>query len=515
MIIKIFTILCMFLGSNLYPSEEDNRNQNIPQGLNPFNDKNELSLHLEKNYPHLFQGSRKERSLYSNPDRMYGLLKEFCYYQNEKTTITPHMIKYCQNQVSSEHFLIKEMKEIMMKGWINNHYLAGWPIRLAASRSQISSDEASFYENVFPEPQIHRLLSQLCKAEQWKNPLIQVLFLGDTENQLDNPLRNISTIYPTLLSWGYKNILRPSEYFNEVPLLLINEGKLGIWYLSDRLLKNIFPIAVPEKEIVGHGVRMSPLGFTVHDYLHLLVDGRQKILEQSLLQYALDYSNHGDYDSFIRAKRPQLLCYQHYKIQQGLLKFSDHLLSHFLPVYGFHELTKLMVPLFIMIHEFQGWSQNLYHLYDLRDILNSIVNTSIKVIQNAPAESPADPLETSPIDGKSLWTNKKIKEYFLNNLKRENKELASNVKRQKIVREERFIQSIFYLKNGKTPQDRFVLTLFHKWGGIEDYNGLLNLCGEGLQKPDLTKLGHLEARKTAIDYVKDTQEALGQKYSDL
>ena len=159
----------------------------------------------------------------------------------------------------------------------------------ALQSSNISSYERDFFDHLSPLGQLMNLslmdsdasFSDLILTGRNLKSALKHNPHASNVNIFTHQYPSIQNISHEVFSRFHEEIesrLSPRTFF---PVL--GKGFLGYHYLIENLIHKRYPIAVPKpsSSLSAHGIKeMSPLGFTIHDIAHIILDGRMHFLSE-------------------------------------------------------------------------------------------------------------------------------------------------------------------------------------------------------------------------------------------
>jgi hypothetical protein len=405
-------------------------------------------------------------------------------------------------------------------------WVLGIHLRYMAGTSVISEEERDLFTHVV-RPEI---FNGLIKREAWQDHFKTFFSIG-IEDDLD---RGIETHYLTqnihgkAIDYASSQLSRyyPANFYYPI----LGQGHFGVSFLVGSSLRGVFLMAFPPRPLKAHGTRLGAFG--LHDALHGMVDPRQRSLESYIVEEADHYVGRGgDAINFIERFTPHAVR-QHRALMSALLNIYQDFITRLLPAYGRQEFVETMNGFFWVQHEASGYSPFSYKSHDLEGIIEKLARAAVSGLRDKYGwESSFDPLETSPIDGRSALTQEQMVHYaFENRLVKDRRiilpssyyqqyplpgqaEYLRGLARKKQIKAKvssspRFIDVAFSFNSGQQITYTFP-TLFHKWLNMDDSIGLLNLKGsDRLTKPFLQ--GTPYPRQLAIQTLDKVRERLEQ-----
>jgi hypothetical protein len=379
--------------------------------------------------------------------------------------------------------LLREVQTRREDEDLSSSFLWTLPFRHAAERSTITDAEKDFFTNiVYPD-----LFFGMLENKGWRNH--------------DSAYANLRSVAEasyseSLSSKGTEKIAeRVDKLFPaSAPYPCLGYGILGLSFLVENYLDQIFPIGFPMDRSYVHGVSLSPYGFAAHDRLHAEIDPREDELHRHVLQRGEDYfCKGGNVDDFIEVY-PSIAVAKYNLLRGALKEIYKNLGSKLLLRDGLDAYRKVMVGFFWILHEEPNFPSELYDMNDL--------NAVLKVITPAPNNDLDDPLQTSPLTGKTEMTDEDIIRYAL---KQTPSAALDDIESINVTRSPRFIDVTTRFRNGEKTEESFP-TLYSEWEDVSDDLGLLEFGGTKIEKPDLTRV---EApRSVALATLKKVNEEM-------
>lgn len=401
-------------------------------------------------------------------------------------------------------------------------------LRYAAAVSELSKDERNLFKHLV-NPQI---LRGLFESNSWLDhyKAITSIALADDHKNSTGATYTFQNVHYEIGELIDKQILKyfPPTVFYPFPGI----GKFGICFLIQSYINQIFPLGLPaanknDNRIQAHGSKLSRVSFMIHDTLHADVDPRGGTVKAHIINKTEQYYSRGGITiPFVKYYTPLAVKY-YIVLMHSLEQIYNKFIQHLLPYYGKNEFQRAMVGFFLIVHELPAYRGDVYSNNDLEDIISSMVKWS-KAAQNSKFswESSFDPLNTSPIDGKSIFCKEQIFRSFVDkHLAKDARILMPScyystsplpdraeyirelVSGYKITNSDRFIDAEIVFRTGQIIKYSLP-TLYHKWTNLDDSIGLLKLAGINIIKPDLTGLEREASRKLARDTINQVREQL-------
>ncbi|RZI46443.1 hypothetical protein [Candidatus Finniella inopinata] len=453
------------------------------------------------------EDERKKPSTISQPDFLesnpYGFL--IAYAQAFQTYVGS--LKF-----DGKDIILKDLERYIAKNAVSANELLMLALRIQGAQSTPSDDEKDLYKHLYKPAE--ELIEGVMLGQAWKSDMQTVKQIEKYKNQIQYKKAYDDDYYqPNLASEVYKTLhtqleqILPIQHYIPLP----GENYLGIHYLLDCQFDDHFPIALPkpDQSTSAHGVKMAPITFTVHDYLHFLIDGRRRALRQyarTLLDEAV--SKGADYEEAMPIVVQQVA--GHYKLVtnsfRSLLRALDRrAISETAPM-AQNDYYRNLSALFWMVRETPTAWTGCFEKKILPDLLAQMAKNAKDSLSDIESwENEFDPFCTSPIDGKPFRTNDEIITEIVD--KPENAKPFLNhymsgtftkedVKRAIVKPTPRFTDVIVTSKRGESWHYSFP-TLHHKYKNACDNLKLLRWAGSNLSFEALT-LDPTEGRATAI-----------------
>lgn len=415
----------------------------------------------------------------------------------------------------------KFLDEISMQQSNNNIspvWLIGAYLRYAAALSNIGSDERDLLLHLV-NPSV--LKSITATNEAWAAHVggFHSILIAEDLSDDSKYSHAFSNLHGEIVDLLKDELAKSFPSHTVYPFAGI--AKFGVSFLIGCYLDQVFPIGLPprnnrDNKNPGHGTRMSRVTFSIHDVVHADLDPRENSLEK-LIYYATDafVEMGGNGPGFIKFYTP--IAVRRYMALMACLKAINHaFLSQLLPYAGKEEYKKAMLGFFLMTHEYAFYNSSSFTNNDLADVIHKLVAGSKSgLLSNEAWESSYDPLQTSPFNGASTFSEAELINYAFNNkLVKDNTvsvgksfySLFPQPPREESIRKlvhraratpsisGRFIDIEFDLRTGQKKRYTYP-TLFLKWHNIDDSLGLLKMAGVKIAKPDIAGLELPEARK--------------------
>ncbi|MGL4427197.1 MAG: hypothetical protein ACRCUQ_05540 [Alphaproteobacteria bacterium] len=287
---------------------------------------------------------------------------------------------------------------------------------------------------------------------------------------------------------------------------LLGESILNVRFLLNCWLEGLYPIPFPtEVQKNVHGVpETSPFSFAFHDFLHAKAD--KAILHSAFRAYAED--------ALLKAQQPGIFLSDliEQKIPYLAQKFDLFKSSVKKALEHVQENKKSLVGLFLLIHEFPAFTQELFKQESPSKIFELMRDGSLEALKDSESwDHPSDSFTTNPISGENSATDEEIKRAALQEissekfyyppytykkmgdngedvwLSPEEKEKAEKAYLQRaranIKETKDFIHVVLTFENGEIKEVTYP-TLYRKVNNFHAYKGLFKMAGlESLQKP--------------------------------
>ncbi|MBT4880597.1 MAG: hypothetical protein HOI80_03710 [Alphaproteobacteria bacterium] len=382
-----------------------------------------------------------------------------------------------------------------------------------------------------------------------------LLRLASVSHKVDGITReNLNKSYAPMISYRVKEKIRYQVEELLGPQLLfpvLGHGKFGLSTLTKAYLQELFLLGVPDKNVVAHGISLSPVTFKCHDLAHKLVDPRRNSLKDYILFMTdfhigkiIETGNPSskeplppEYsaDTFSKFYTP-LAVAKYCALHDALLSIYNSFLTKILPYRGQKEFDAVMAGFFWALHEEPNFPSEIFGVPDLDLVIDTLVGdysptlpyTQKNTEETSEVDITHDPLITSPLNGTTSMSDDEIVEYVLSHGKISDSEEVKfkemsvfsedAIYREDVVdskvlkRSSRYIDVQLSLRSGDTLTFYFP-TLYQKWRNADDLLGILNIAHSlydtPLQKPDLENadsprelaqqfLGKLEERKSIM-----------------
>ncbi|MGL4825597.1 MAG: hypothetical protein ACRC4G_05330 [Alphaproteobacteria bacterium] len=287
---------------------------------------------------------------------------------------------------------------------------------------------------------------------------------------------------------------------------LLGESILNVRFLLNCWLEGLYPIPFPtEVQKNVHGVpETSPFSFALHDLLHAKQD--EAILHSAFRAYVED--------ALLKAQQPGVF------LSDLIEQNTPHLVKKFnlfkssvrMALGHVQENKKSLVGLFLLIHEFPAFTQELFKQESPSKVFELMRDGSLESLKSSGSwDNSSDPFMTNPTSGEISATDEEIKRAALQAissekfyyppytykkmgdngedvwLSPEEKEKAEKAYLQRaranIKETKDFIHVVLNFENGKIKEVTYP-TLYRKVNNFHAYKGLFKMAGlESLQKP--------------------------------
>lgn len=484
-----------------------------------------------KKYPELFKGEETKLLTREDQTQLFDFLEQEAKKQENASQKAytqfkpyPFLIPYAEKIIAylsefdfpGKIIIISDLKRYIETQQVSTHALLIALLRAQASMSEKTEQESDLYRHL-PRP-AEELIDGVLMNEAWKSDL-------QAYAQIDKfysptPKKSFDDFYidPINLNLDYE-VYQELQNALEVALpqqiyfTVLGINYFGLHYMIESLLADRFPIAIPKpnQSRSAHGINMSPLGFTVHDYLHYKIDYRRRTLHHYAIELLNKAGENGvDYEKAIPIIVTRVA--HHYQIlNSSLAALIDSVDSQAASdKISKSDYRALLSGFFWILHETPTAFMDTFKHARFADILDHIKNQSHSNLDSHSAwENPFDLLETSPIDGTSVLTDAMIIEKISRNLE-ESKEYLTNyayvypdkidkIKHGKVIRSKRFIDVILTLKTGKKLYYS-IPTLYHKYTNALSNLKSLKWAGEEWSAPSLPA-EPIHAREIAIETI--------------
>lgn len=302
-----------------------------------------------------------------------------------------------------------------------------------------------------------------------------------------------------------------------IPYPLLGKAKLPIRELIGHMLNRVYPVCIPTpgSTHLAHGVRLSALGFALHDFYHAYHhNGIGPLLQHIISQASQCVEKGGDAKVFLEDYKEHALG-RHTLMTEFFKAFLAEIDSLPLP-----ERKHILAGWFLLLHEHPFLSEYIYTLHSLKAVLQKMTSLSILRLENTQMwESPWDPIVSSWSDGKSALeveeiADKAIAEFLHNpscvlpesyyKAEPEDKPnfLKSFIVNSRVETNPRFVDVHLRLRTGETKTYSFP-TLLHKLKNMADSDAILKYAGVKDYRPR-----EIASRKDALDALMFTSTQL-------
>lgn len=388
--------------------------------------------------------------------------------------IEDHIKSLLQDNINIK-ILLEEIRYIKELKQVTPSWLLALHFRVQAAISTISDDEKKLIEHI-PNP-AEALVYGLTKDKLWKNLNSNKII----DYYKENRVRDLFYSDHTQLSSNIrKKVYDCLVNISPIYFPLLGSKVLSIEFLILTSLDNIYVMGMPSNRNRVHGIELSPLSFTVHDYLH--GENDLKIKEHSLFTYTFEViesliKKNIDVDDAIRLATET--ANDKYKILSSfLIDIFEKML----------EDKKYLAGLFALLHEFPSFSPEIFKKKSLRDVMDCLINECQKEIENtSELMRESDLLGTNIFNGECSKSDDQILEYT-KKISSVEKQLASmeKIRSASVKRSDRFID-VSFQDNNLNECRHSMHTIFHKLENANDYLKLLNYAKYDIKKPDFTK----------------------------
>ena len=284
--------------------------------------------------------------------------------------------------------LIQEVKHHIESESTNYAWFIVSVMRYLASISDINEDELSFLRFIPEAASYERYL----REQGWKNPFSLILI--DTHFDDDDSLyhyapsrvKSFGTVYSTKADINYcaLNKLVCSElakYPSSAHMFwypVFGESVLGLCTLFKHYNRGNFLIGIQDKQNKVHSTVLGPAAFALHDAVHADIDPREDVIShwvESLVVKAIEKGVDifdavqvctryvvERYDSFVKMYE----AIYHHIMATTLIHHKDEVL-----------FKRMMVGLFLQMHEYPAFSQATYAGNDLGSIFEHLDRKSV------------------------------------------------------------------------------------------------------------------------------------------
>lgn len=383
-------------------------------------------------------------------------------------------------------------------------------LRYLACKSDIKEESLSVFNNT----EVSNLLDVISVEEARKSFHSFLSFLESHSEMI------ISSMFksPLLGKLSFSCLEKIEEYLRreavyDFSYLLFAEKdkpkKFGVSFLTVANWMNSSPISVTHERVTAHGLDLSPVEFGLHDYAHKKVDRKTKAVLDTVTTLTNKHLEEGGTTQ--ESPRITKAVADHFKVLQTCMLLVQ---KRIMDKYYLSDPVK-----YNEIVNGSFWAEHEYSTLDHEDLLRPSFSEIIKSLSekvqsgftmNESWENSYDPLNTSPLTGESSLSDQQIikkvfddfvlkdldyMSFFMGNIfhnpdsEEEKKETFLNALHSVDVKRQsgRYINVVFHFKNGFQKSYRLP-TLYHKWRNIDDANGLLELSGQKVLKPNLSEI---------------------------
>jgi len=499
----------------------------------------EAADQIRKKYPTFFKG---ENNRYMPKKAQQDFFRLFeTQAKNPKNASQPSLVEskpyeffipyaqalgeyVCTLDFKGKEIILEDLERYVTRNEVSGNKLLMVVLRIQAAQSVLSPDEIDLHQHLLKPAEA--LVTGLMKDEAWRSDMQTARQIAEyacfpkNKNAYDDyrPIGALaSEIYDDLKTKLSQTL--PSRLYFPLP----GESYLGIHYLLDCLFDDHFPIAMPTpgQSKKAHGADMSPLGFTIHDYLHYLIDSRRR----SLLRYAITLLDKAvsegiDYEAAIPLAVKQAV--GHYKLimttfKSLLLALDQRAIDEERPL-SEKQYRQSLGGLFWLFHETETLPERCFEKATLHElVLQMTEDAKAKLRANECWESDFDLFETSPVDGATVLSDDVIAEKVLDRLGEVKAFLTHpvytrftkiDVKKTEVKKSPRFVDVIVTFKNGESRHYSFP-TLYHKYENAKDNLKLLQWSGLDLRFEALP-IDTAAPRKTALKDINQVGNALAR-----
>lgn len=406
-----------------------------------------------------------------------------------------------QESIPTLSFLTEEINYRLESNDITPNWLLCLGLRLQAGISTPSEEEKDIFAHT-PNPG-EKFIKSLYHRSAWKSheKTLHALKTFKEKNHL------YLTTHYELPHSDYKSIKQHISSLNkELPEAvfypLFFTGGLDFSYIAENIFDEVYPIAHSRNDQKGHGVTMSPVSFTIHDYLHAELDPRRPALITFFLNELDKQIGLGD---ITLKSAPIIIAYTKklYSLYKDSFKQLLHLYFKKLATdENLPEFQRAMAAIHHLFHESTSLSPKVFEESNFENVLRLIMEQ--KPLSDSEKssnddvfswDSPTDPFITSPVDGSSSLTDGGMITELKALVNRAHK--LPDTAPFTIKESKRFIDVTFTTEEGENLYYSLP-TLFHKWNNADDYVSLLNYGGTKLEKPQLEGIPHRLQRDQAI-----------------
>lgn len=383
-------------------------------------------------------------------------------------------------------------------------------LRVQASISTPSEDEIDFISHVINPGEA--ILKGLLRNNAWKSHDKSFGYVSNflDKMNLDNVTVNSSLCDDdTFLQLRTKiDKLFPAEIYYP----LTNTGKLSFTTLMEFLVNDIHPICLPTEPKKAHGLTLSPLSFSLHDYLHATVDPRRPAAIQYFFNTLADMVSKGDIKVDSAESLMSYTVGMYNLFNEALKTIWELRLKKLNDDGDLISFKRFVAGMHLVLHENFNISPEIYGTNTLQDALK-LLNMSKESKKEASEnekdsddfekyfnpESPFDPFNSSPLSGDSI----NVTDEFIKELPPVKALIGEQTSTHMMIDEPTFTNNYVDVTLHGSNAQRETLsfpTLFYKWNNVDDSVSVLQFAGEEIQKPDLSR----ERRKgpKALEFLK-------------
>lgn len=439
-----------------------------------------------------------------------------------------------------------QIKEFISKKRVSPDWLIDMHFRFLALEGMGESER-----DVFNHVPYNKYLMALLAKDLLGNPVVVNMYKwGSSLSREDEYFYEWGEDVP-YIPGVQKNVrdLIQKEMAKHLPTPIIypslNEGILPITLILSNWLKEIYHVAMPTQNVKDvHGEENSSrVGFAFHDLFHFKNDKRRMSLTHYIAHIVGQYVTEGKGRASKIIPDVVNLAVQKYNlILEALGKAYQRVENDNHALIGF----------FIPAHEAGVFSKDFFSLPNPAALIDAWVKGSFDYYSEDEAwENPKDPLETSPVDGRSALSDEQIAQlaierlaqdpklvlpYQIYEIRGENDEylgyateplekieinkkwilenlLAQNIDAV-VKRSNQFIDVIFTFPDEETKTVTYP-TLNRKWKNVNASLGLLSFAGLKLEKPVLKGLDREQDSKEAIQFLTLVASKLNETVADF
>lgn len=395
--------------------------------------------------------------------------------------------------------LIKEITRRLEDNDITPKWYSYIGLRIQAAISQPSPEEIELFAHA-PNPG-ENMIKGLYHRDAWKSYEKCQHFLENFQNSTD-----LCLTYHYDIPHSDHNCIKKQIHLleKELPCILFyplfSTGGLDFAFMMENILDEIYPISHSKKNQMAHGIDMTPVSFTIHDYLHTKIDPRRRALT-TFFTHELDKQIENGDITLKSAPIVRKYVTDVFAMYKDALRKLFHLhLNKLSTDNDLSTFQRTIAAMHHLFHEASYLSPKVFEESNFKNILGHIAKQA--PIQDEDDsedsneessyddlfffESSIDPFVTSPIDGSSSLTDSEMIAQLKSYAGASLSDLPDTAP-YKIKETKRFIDVTLTSERGE--EKHFAIpTLYQKWNNANDYISLLDYAGTKIQKPQLEGL---------------------------